>query len=152
MKSTKTKAKRNKKLKIAEAALIEASYLYQQHQHSDRFTKTPKEAFDIFNTLTSKAAQYKYVKEKIMIRYLGLGWTEVHHPYSKTGYVYTPAELMEHFVKTVIPLAVTNKVLNEPPLEIPGLPTQLVKVTLGTKSDDCIALNTSEAKEDEDKI
>ena len=63
---------------------------------------------------------------------------------------YKPAELMEHFVKTVIPLAVTNKVTNEPPLEIPGLPTQLVKVTLGTKSDDCIALNTSEAKEDED--
>ena len=31
----------------------------------------------------------------------------------------------------------------------PGLPTQLVKVTLDTKSDDCIALDTSEAKEDE---
>ena len=30
----------------------------------------------------------------------------------------------------------------------PGLPTQLVKVTLDTKSDDCIALDTSEAKED----
>ena len=34
MKATKTKTKRNKKLKIAEAALIEASYLYQQYQHS----------------------------------------------------------------------------------------------------------------------
>ena len=33
MKATKTKAKRNKKLKISEAALIEASYLYQQYQH-----------------------------------------------------------------------------------------------------------------------
>ena len=49
-------------------------------------------------------------------------------------------------MKTVIPLAVTNTVPNEQPLELPGLPTQLVKVTLGTKAYDCIALNTSEAK------
>ena len=53
-------------------------------------------------------------------------------------------------MKTVLPLAVTDTVPNEPPLELPGLPTQLVKVTLGTKADDCIVLNTSEAKEDED--
>ena len=84
-----------------------------------------------------------------LIRHLGLRWTEANHTYSKAGYVYTPAELMEHFVKTVLPLAVTNKVLNEPPLEIPGLLTQLVKVTLGIKADDCIALDTSETKEDE---
>ena len=87
MKATKTKSKHNKKLNIAEAALIEASYLYQQYQHSDLCTKTPKEAFDIFNTLTLKAAQYKYVKEKIMIRHLVLVWTEAHHPYSKAGRV-----------------------------------------------------------------
>ena len=84
-----------------------------------------------------------------MIRHLGLGWNEAHYPYSKAGYVYTPADLMEHFVKTVLPLDVTNTVPNEPPLELPGLPTQLVNVTLGTKADDSIALNTSEAKEDE---
>ena len=53
-------------------------------------------------------------------------------------------------MKTFLPLAVTNTVPNEPPLEIPGLPTQSVKVTLGTKADDCIALDTSEAKENED--
>ena len=57
---------------------------------------------------------------------------------------------MEHFVKTFLPLAVTNTVPNEPPLELPGLPTQLVEVMLGTKADYCIALDTSEAKEDED--
>ena len=81
-----------------------------------------------------------------MIRHLGQKWTEPHHPYSKEGYVYTPAELMENFLKTFLLLAVTNTVPNEPPLELPGLPTQLVKVTLGTKVDDCIALDTSEAK------
>ena len=57
---------------------------------------------------------------------------------------------MEHFLKIVTPFDVTNTVLNEPPLELPGLPTQLVNVMLGTKADDCIALDTSEAKEDED--
>ena len=56
---------------------------------------------------------------------------------------------MEHFLKTVIHLDVTNTVPNEPPLELPGLPTQLVNVKLVTKADDCIALATSEAKEDE---
>ena len=53
-------------------------------------------------------------------------------------------------MKTFLPLVITNTVPNEPPLDLPGLPTQLVKVTLGTKADDCIALDTSEAKEDED--
>ena len=47
-----------------------------------------------------------------MIRYLGLGWTEAHHPYSKAGYVYTPVDLMENFAKNVLPLAVTNTVPN----------------------------------------
>ena len=56
---------------------------------------------------------------------------------------------MQHFLKIVIPLEVTNMVQNEPPLDLYVLPTQLVKVTLGTKADYCIALDTSEAKEDE---
>ena len=72
-----------------------------------------------------------------MLPHLGLGWNEAHHPYPKAGYVYTPAELMEQFMKTVLPLAVTNTVPNEPPLEL-------------TKAVYCIALDTSEAKDDED--
>ena len=51
-------------------------------------------------------------------------------------------------MKTVLPLDVTNTLPNEPPLDLPGLPTQLVKVSLGTEADDCIALNKSEDKED----
>ena len=68
-----------------------------------------------------------------MIRHLGLGWTEVHHPYSKAGYVYTLADLMELVVKTVLPFYVSNTVPNESPLQRTGLPTQLANVTLGTK-------------------
>ena len=85
-----------------------------------------------------------------MIRHLVLGWTESHDLYSKAGYVYTPADLMEYFVKTILSLDVTNTVPNEPSLELPGIPTQLLKVTLGSKADDCIVLDMSKAKEDED--
>ena len=53
-------------------------------------------------------------------------------------------------MKNVLPLDITNKVPNERPLELPGLPTQLVKVMLGTKADDCIALDMSEPKKDEE--
>jgi hypothetical protein len=57
---------------------------------------------------------------------------------------------MENFVKTVLPLSDKHTVPDEPPLKLPGLPTQLVDVTLGTKESDCIALDTTAAKEDED--
>ena len=148
MAASKMKAKRNKKLKTAEAALIDASYLFQQYS-SARCVTTSKEAFDVFEKLTTNVARYKFVKEQILIRYLGLGWTEAYHPYSKAGYTYTPVELMEHFVKTVLPLAKTQLVPQEPPLELPGLPTQLANVKLGTKAADCAALDTNGDEEEE---
>ena len=57
---------------------------------------------------------------------------------------------LQSVVNTVLPISVTNTVPNESPLDIPALPTQLVNLTLGTKADDCIALDTSESKENED--
>ncbi len=45
------------------------------------------------------------VKEHILIRYLGLGWVEAHHPWSYKGHTYTAIELFEHFVKLGLPLA-----------------------------------------------
>ena len=47
-------------------------------------------------------------------------------------------------MKTVISIDVTNSVPNEARVELPGLSTQLVKVTLGNKAYDFIALDTSE--------
>ena len=146
MKEKKKKAKLNDQLKSADAALRDASYLFQQY-HSDRCDKTAKEAYDVFNLFTTPTARYRYVKEQIHMRQLGLGWTEAHHPYSKGGYVYTPEELMEHFVKTVLPMASTKTIPTEPPLILPSLPKQLVNCTLGTKAHDNAKLDDTEGQD-----
>jgi len=138
--------KRQKDLASAEVTLIDATYLWQQY-HSARCAKTAKEAWDAYNKCTSetgKKGKLPYVKEQILMRYLGLGWEEAHHPYSKGGYKYNSQELMEHFVKTVLPLADTLEVPDKPPLELPTLSDKLVKARLGTVSLDCEALNTME--------
>jgi hypothetical protein len=38
------------------------------------------------------------------MRYLGLGWTKAYHPWSKNKHIFSPVELMEHFVKVVLQL------------------------------------------------
>jgi hypothetical protein len=88
-KATKRQAIQNKKLGITQGALIDASYLYQQYK-SARCVLTAKDAFNIFDQLSSNVAKYKFFKEQIHMRYLGLGWTEAHHPFSKAGHPYTP--------------------------------------------------------------
>jgi hypothetical protein len=44
------------------------------------------------------------VKEQILIRYLGLGWEEAHHLWSKNKHQYTAVELLKHMCKVVNPL------------------------------------------------
>ncbi len=51
--------------------------------------KTEKKALNEFEKLKAKKDQYKFVKEQVLIRYIGLGCS--------------PLELLDHFVKTVIP-------------------------------------------------
>ena len=71
------------------------------------------------------------VKEQILIRYLGLGWVDAHHPWSKNNNTYTSEVLFQHLIKVVIPLAKKLKVRTEPILDIPNLPYM---IELGTKS------------------
>jgi hypothetical protein len=96
-----------------------------------------KEAFDIFNELGSKSAKLQFVKEQILIQYLGLGWMKAYHPWSRNKHTFLPLELMEHFVKVVLPLEKTEVVPDAPPINLPGLPTLS---TLGTVAHDVIAL------------
>ena len=72
-------------------------------------------------------------KEQIQIRYIGLGWEEAYHAWSKNGVTYSPAYLLEHLTKVVIPLQQTKQVPAEPPLNIPGCPKL---ASLGTKAQD----------------
>ena len=64
----------------------------------------------------------KYVKEQVLIIYLGLGLEEAHHPWSKDGHEYTGVELLKHFVKVYLPLTKTKKLPKEAPVEHPRLP------------------------------
>jgi len=49
------------------------SYLWQKYD-SPRCCKSARDAFDLFNELSSKSAKLQFVKKHILIRYLGLGW------------------------------------------------------------------------------
>ena len=95
-------------VKKSEKKFMEASWLHQQF-HSPRCWNTAKKAMDEFGKLPSDAQKKKYTKEQILIRYIGLGWEEAYHPWSKGKHTYTAVELLEHLVKVVIPLSKTKK-------------------------------------------
>lgn len=68
----KKKAARDKKLEGGMSQVMANSYLWQKYD-SPQCCKLSKEAFDIFNELGSKLAKLQFVKEQILIWYLGLG-------------------------------------------------------------------------------
>ncbi len=70
------------KLKSTEKDLINISYLYQKY-FSPHCWKTVCQALDELQKLTSKKDKIECMKKQILIRYLGLGWKEAHHPWSK---------------------------------------------------------------------
>ena len=82
----------------------------------------------------------RFVKEQILILYLGLGWAEAHHPWSKNKHVFTSSELLEHLVKVVITLEISKSIPTHPPVELPKRPDGL---TLGKKSAGLIDLDNS---------
>ena len=125
------------KLQSTEKDLINISYLHQKY-FSPRCWKTLHQALDEFEQLTSKKEKIECVKEQILIRYLGLGWEEAHHPWSKNKHTYTASELLKHLCEVVIPLQDTKKVPDQPPIKLPARPDGF---TLGTKSADLIQLD-----------
>ena len=83
----KEKFAKEKKLKCSMLDFMNASYLHQQY-NSPRCSMTAGQDFREFNKLQTNTARYRYLKEQILIRYVGLGWEEAHHPWSKGGYIY----------------------------------------------------------------
>jgi hypothetical protein len=128
----KEKLAEEKKLKSSILDFMNASYLRQQY-NSPRCSMTAGQAFREFDKLQTNAARYRYLKEQILIRCVGLGWEEAHHPWTKGGYIYTPIELLEHLTKVVIPLQRYKTVPENPPMNLPSRPTL---PTLGTKAFD----------------
>ncbi len=125
------------KLMSTERDLINISYLHQKY-FSPCCWKTVCQALDEFEKLTSKKEKMECVKEQILIRYLGFGWEEGHHPWPKNKHQYTAAELLKHMCKVVIPLQDVKEVPNQPPIKLPTGPDSF---TLGTKSSNLIQLD-----------
>ena len=133
-------ARMAKKLTKVEKGYIAVSYLHQQH-NLPRCWKTRKEALGEFRKLKTKKDQYKLVKEQILIRYLGLGWLEAHHPWLRGKRVYSPLELLKHLVETVIPLEKQKKISAKPPH---NLPRQKDHGLLDNASTDLISLDNNQ--------
>ena len=99
---------------------------------------TAVQVFREFDKLKTNAARYRYLKEQILIRYVGLGWEEAYHPWSKAGYIFTPIELLEHLTKVVIPLQRHKIVPEHPPMNLQCRPTL---PTLGTRASDIVDMD-----------
>ncbi len=93
---------------------------------------------DEFEKLTPKKEKIECLKEQILIRYLGLGWEEAHHPWSKNKHVYTALELFKHLCEVVIPLQDAKEVPDQLPIKLLAWPDSLM---LGTKFADLIQLD-----------
>lgn len=123
------------KYKGASNDYIVAIYFFEQF-HSPRCWNTVEEAEEFYSELKSESKRLEAVKEQILIRYLGLGWEDAHHPWSEGGPAgrnsFTSKRLFEHLVEVVIPMADVLEVPTEPPVTIPTLPNMQ---TLGTMSE-----------------
>ena len=133
----KAKIAKDKKLKSSQRDLIEAMCLWEQY-HSPACWNTAADAFRQYGKLTTKAGRLKKVKEQILMRYLGLGWDNAYHPWSKDKRQFTPGELLEHLTMIVIPLKNKLIVPEEAPVD---MPTRQKMATLGTKAYDVIELD-----------
>jgi hypothetical protein len=135
----KEKLAKEKKLKASMEDFMNASYLCQQY-NSPRCSMTAAQAFREFDKLATNAAQYRYLKEQILIHYVGLRWEEAYHPWSKGGYIYTQNELLQHLTMVVIPLQRTLKVPEHLPMNLPTRPS-LSTLGLGTKASDIVDMD-----------
>ena len=71
-----------------------------------------------FSSLGSKTAKLAAVKEQLRIRTIGLGWTDLHHSWSKNGEDYSPEYLRDYLIKTVIPEQDKRKIPEVPPVNL----------------------------------
>jgi hypothetical protein len=119
-----------KKIDSSREEYIVGVYFYEMY-HSDRCWKTKRVARAQFGVLSSEAARLRAVKEQHLIRTLGLGWMQAHHPWSKNGKVYSATHLLINLCSVVIPLAKELIVPDDAPVKLPTAPNLC---TLGTLS------------------
>ena len=82
------------------------------------------------------------MNEQILIRYLGLGWIDAHHPWSQAGRCFKPDECFNHLTNVAIPLASELDMPFEPPATLPqspDLPVIWMKASIDLKNGSCYA-------------
>ena len=114
----------------AQKSLIDAWFLHKQF-FSPACWDTVDKAKQSYSKLTTKKDKLERVKEQILMRYIGLGWEDAHHPWSYQGRAYTPDELFNHLVNTVIPLQEIHEAPVNPPVILPSIGDNVI---IGTKS------------------
>ena len=82
--------------------------------------------------MPSKSRKLDAVKEQHLIPFLGLGWLEAHHPWSRGKHTFSADELFDNLINVVIPLYDKLDPPDKPPLSMPTPPDM---VELGTTSD-----------------
>lgn len=125
----KLKALEAKEEEKSRKAGLDAFFLHKQY-FSPACWKTVDEARAFYNQLTTKKERLESVKEQILIRYIGLGWEEAHHPWSFRGRAFTPDELFEHLIEVVIPLQDSKEIPLDPPVDLPKIGDDVVLGTL----------------------
>ena len=77
---------------------------FWEQYHSPRCWTTASMEMSVYNQLKSETARLNAVKEQILIRYLGLGCKDAHHPWSSQGVVFNSWHLLNRLVKKVLPM------------------------------------------------
>ena len=101
---------------------------------------TPAAATAAHDALRGKEQKLEYVKEQFRIRDLGLGWTDVHTPWSVKGKPKTSPALLKELVE-MLEKHKDRPIPNEAPV-----PSARRKnfLTLGTKTTDAAALEAAQ--------
>ena len=116
--AAKEKAAKVKGIENATQQLIDCLY-YHDMYHSLRCWKSPEEVDEMLKKLSSKTAQLNEIKEQIRIRVLGLGWADLHHPWSKDGKAHSVKELATHLKENIMPQEQKREIPTQPPLLAP---------------------------------
>ena len=139
---------RKKKLLAAESRYATA-LTYIEMYYSPAAWKTSTQARGEFNKLTSNTAKLNAVKEQIRIRVLGFGWSNLHHPWSEGGIYFTPEDLLQYLIKTII---AEEKKLSIPKTPTMEIPSRKHTMQLGTCTSDVATLDKRYEAEKKDLL
>ena len=126
--------------------LIDCLY-YHDMYNSVRRWKTAEEVDEMLGKLRSKTAKLEELKEQIRMRVLGLGWEDLHHPWSKDGKEFSVDDLASHLKDKIIPKEGRETIPEQPPVKT--LQRKALPI-LGTLSPDVAKLDSMTAEKEKE--